>query len=367
MTQGMEDIITLLLDESFHNWLLGKASPSELKKWDTWRNFSTENKELYLKAVQLGESMKFNVAEGPVIDSEWDKLKEGLKLDKKTGKAIQTFSALPRLSSQRRRYDSWVRFAAVAFAATVLIAIIIWFDSSQKEAKIAERESYQLISTEYGQRATIRLPDGTKIVLNANSTLRYPAVWLQSSAHRFELKGEAYFAVAKSLDVPRDEFIVHTTDGTITVTGTRFAVYERGSGTRVVVEEGGVEVSSDDARLVDLNSLTKIQLTPGDLLQFKKGKQTLKPISVNIKPFVTWWKNAMIFEKTPFKEILQRLEETYGVRVKVSDKRLLQRTLSGSIQNQNLIVVTDALANAMQVPVRREGTLIIFGEGEVSF
>ncbi|MFQ5677149.1 MAG: FecR family protein, partial [bacterium] len=229
------------------------------------------------------------------------------------------------------------------------------------------QESYQLISTEYGQRATIRLPDGTKIVLNANSTLRYPAVWKQSSTHRLELTGEAYFAVTKSRDVPRDEFNVHTADGTITVTGTRFVVYERGSGTRVVVEEGGVEVSSYDTRVVDLDSLSKTRLTPGHLLQFTKGKQTLKSVSVNIKPFVTWWKKAMILEQTPFKDILQRLEETYGVQVIVSDKRLLQKTLSGSIENQNLGVVTDALANALKVPVRREGALIIFGKGEVPF
>lgn len=363
----MADIISLLLDESFHSWLLGKAPPSDLKKWDAWRNYSTENEELYLKAVQFLESMRFNVTESPVIDSEWNKLKQGLKLDKETGEASQTYSAPTGPYTQRRRYNSWERFAAVAFAATVLITLIMLFDSSQKEAKFSRQESYQLISTEYGQRATIRLPEGTKIVLNANSTLRYPAVWMPSSTPRFELQGEAYFAVTKSSDVPWDEFIVHTTDGTITVTGTRFVVYERGSGTRVVVEEGGVEVSSDDTRLVDLDSLTKTQLTSGHLLQFTKGKQTLKPVSVNIKPFVTWWKNAMIFEQTPFKEILQRLEETYGVQVKVSDKRLLRRTLSGSIQNQNLVVVTDALANALKVPVRREGALIVFGEGEVSF
>ncbi|MFQ5603526.1 MAG: FecR family protein [bacterium] len=294
-------------------------------------------------------------------------MKARLQLDKSLEEATQAFAARTRPYLHRRKYDSWVRFAAVAFAATILIALITWFDFFQRETKIAERETYQLISTEYGQRATIKLPEGTKIVLNANSTLRYPAVWVPSSTHRFELQGEAYFAVTKSLDEPRGKFFVHTTDGTIAVTGTRFVVYERGNGTRVVVEEGGVEVSSVDTRLVDLDSLTKAQLTSGHLLQFTKGKQTLNPISVNIKPFVTWWKKAMILEQTPFKEIVQRLEETYGVRVKILDKRLLKRTLSGSIENQNLVVVTDALANALKVPVHREGSLIIFGEGEVSF
>ncbi len=75
----------------------------------------------------------------------------------------------------------------------------------------------------------------------------------------------------------------------------------------------------------------------------------------------------MILEQTPFKEIVRRLEETYGVTVKVSDRRLLQRTLSGSIENQNLEIVTDALANALEVPVRRDGEVIIFGDGKISF
>jgi len=350
------------MDESFQNCLLGKGSPSEHKKWDAWRNRSAENKELYEKAVRLWESIRFSAAEGPLINSEWNKLKERLKLDKSLEEAVQPASPLIQPYLQRRRYAGWLRFGAVAFAAIVLMAFIRWFGSFQEEAKISERESYQLVSTEYGQRATIRLPEGTKIVLNANSTLRYPAVWMQSSTYRFELKGEAYFAVSKSTDVPRDDFIVHTNDGTIIVTGTRFVVYERGNGTRVVVEEGGVEVSSDDTRAVDLESLAKTQLSSGRLIQFTKGQPMPKPISVNIKPFVTWWKNAMILEQTPFKEIVRRLEETYGVTVKVSDKRLLQRTLSGSIENQNLEIVTDALANALKIPVRREGEVIIFGD-----
>lgn len=363
----MKDLISLLVDESFQNWLSGKGSPSEHKKWEAWRNRSAENQKLYKKAANFWESLRFNVAHRPVVDSEWDKLKAGLKLDKNSDEAIQTLFSRNRLYPQRRRRDNWVRFGAVAFAATVLIAFIAWFVSFQKEAKFTERESYQLVSTEYGQRATIRLPEGTEIVLNANSTLRYPVVWKKFSEYIFELTGEAYFAVSKSSDVPRDDFIVHTTDGTITVTGTRFVVYERGKGTRVVVEEGGVEVSSDDPGVVDSDFLKKTLLSPGRLVQFTKGQPMPKPISVNIKPFVTWWKNAMILEQTPFKEIVRRLEETYGVTVKVSDRRLLQRTMSGSIENQNLEIVTDALANALKVPVRREGEVIIFGDGKVSF
>lgn len=368
MTQGKENFTSLFMDESFQNYLLGKGSPTEYKKWEAWRNRSAENRELYDKAVRLWESIRFNAAEGPQINSEWNKLKERLKLDKSFEEAVQSSPPLIQSYLQRRKHAGWLRFGAVAFAAIVLMAFIRWFGFFQEEAKISERESYQLVSTEYGQRATIRLPEGTKIVLNANSTLRYPAVWIQSSSYRFELKGEAYFAVSKSTDVPRGDFIVHTNDGTITVTGTRFVVYERGNGTRVVVEEGRVEVSSsDDRRLVDLESLAKTQLSSGRLVQFTKGQPMPKPISVNIKPFVTWWKNAMILEQTPFKEIVRRLEETYGVTVKVSDKRLLQRTLSGSIENQNLVIVTDAIASALEVPVRREGDVIIFGDGKVSF
>ncbi|NIS27550.1 DUF4974 domain-containing protein [candidate division KSB1 bacterium] len=266
------------------------------------------------------------------------------------------------LRARRQRKDAWIRFVAVAFATVVLIALIARYVPFQDRDELGEETDYQLVSTEYGQRVKIKLPEGTEIILNANSKLKYPAVWSRSTSHRFDLQGEAYFAVTPSSGVQFEKFFVHTVDGTIKVTGTRFAVYERGQGTRVVVEEGGVEVSSEDTKTVNPDTFATASLTSGQMLRFGKGTRVLSPRKINIQPYVTWWKNQMILDETPFEDIVQRLEETYGVVVKVSDKRLVKKTLSGSIENENLVVVTDALANALMVSVQRDRQVITFGK-----
>ncbi|MGH7457451.1 MAG: DUF4974 domain-containing protein, partial [bacterium] len=75
----------------------------------------------------------------------------------------------------------------------------------------------------------------------------------------------------------------------------------------------------------------------------------------------TWWRDHLILEDTPFEQVVHRLEETYGIEVKVKDKRLLRRTLSGSIENRDLEVIIEALAKALRVPVHREGQAVVFG------
>ncbi|NIR52203.1 DUF4974 domain-containing protein [candidate division KSB1 bacterium] len=358
----MHDLNSLLENEPFQRWLSGNASAQEAQKWENWLNESEENRQLYQTALKFWRSVQFRIDSVSDVDEEWSKLSKRLKVGQTTSGRAPAFSGGPLLRARRQRKDAWIRFVAVAFATVVLIALIARYVPFQDRDELGEETDYQLVSTEYGQRVKIKLPEGTEIILNANSKLKYPAVWSRSTSHRFDLQGEAYFAVTPSSGVQFEKFFVHTVDGTIKVTGTRFAVYERGQGTRVVVEEGGVEVSSEDTKTVNPDTFATASLTSGQMLRFGKGTRVLSPRKINIQPYVTWWKNQMILDETPFEDIVQRLEETYGVVVKVSDKRLVKKTLSGSIENENLVVVTDALANALMVSVQRDRQVITFGK-----
>jgi ferric-dicitrate binding protein FerR (iron transport regulator) len=286
-----------------------------------------------------------------------------LDLETERPELVQKFSTQKVPSYQHRQTrGAWVRFAVAAFATMIIFAIVMRYGPFRNSKEMPDKGKLQYVSTEYGQRATINLPEGTTIILNANSTLSYPAVWMQETPRRLELKGEAYFDVSARRKGPQEEFTVYTSDGAIKVIGTQFVVYERGNGTRVVVEEGDVEVVSFDTKVKGFDTDSIVLLKPGYMLEFQKGAQKLLPRTVDVKPYTTWWQNQLILNETPFKEIVQRIEETYGILVNVTDKRLLLRTLSGSIENQNLVVVTDALANALRVPVRREGQVITFGD-----
>lgn len=352
----MQDLNSLLADESFQHWLSQKASRKEKDKWDKWLRASADHGLLYQEALKIWKSSQFRQAKPPKLDREWEKLSVRLNLKRNVIPEIAT-----QVYSRRSRRDAWARFGAIAVAFAIVIAIMyrVDFFKNQEETRLHE---FQTMSTEFGQRATIHLPEGTTIVLNANSSLRYPADWTGNRLREIELRGEAYFDVSPQMRKDRADFLVRTNDGLVKVVGTRFVVYERGQGTRVVVESGKVRVAPGAAETPDRSSVPEVLLNSGHLLHFQKGSQPAEPRVVNIEPYVTWWQAEMIFENTPFREIVQRLEETYGVEVRVSDARLLEKTLSGSIENQNLIIVTDALAKALRISVRRRGHLITFGK-----
>ncbi len=359
MIEKTDEILDLLLDESFQRWLSGQATEEEEQDWNKWLQESPSNPRKLAEARRVWRAAKFRTTSEPEVGREWTNLACRLNLNAASSEtAVEQPSRAEWAYPQRQRRESWMRFATVAFAVAVLAFIFIrvlspWRSGGPNSAQL------QAISTDYGQRATINLPDETTIILNANSTLRYPAVWKPGTSHRFELSGEAYFDVENLKRHPGEAFVIFTHDGTVRVTGTRFVVYDRGEGTRVVVAEGSVAVKSAPAQSTE--QVHEVDVKPGRLLHFKRGSSELTPRQVAIEPYITWWQKQFVLQRTPFKEIVQRLEETYGVRVKVMDERLLRRTLSGTIENQSIVTVTDALATALKVPVTREGQVIIFG------
>ena len=96
----------------------------------------------------------------------------------------------------------------------------IVYDMQGAENQKAAPEIYNTIETPKGGKYQLILPDGSKVWMNAASSLRFPAVFKGKERH-VELTGEAYFEVAKNKKLP---FTVQTKDQTIYVTGTQFNV-----------------------------------------------------------------------------------------------------------------------------------------------
>ena len=355
--QTRNDLIALLSDESFQRWLAGKASPDEISHWTQWVSESPRHEELRAHALKLWRLMRFRPAALPDIAQELQKLQQRLAAPK-TKSAASSDLTIPRAAQRHERAPdfAWNRFGALAAAAVIVMAVLGTYLSWSKRSA---RDQTQSIATTFGERTQLVLPDSSKIILNANSSLHYPAVWTATTPRRFDLKGEAYFEVASRQQGPQHDFVVHTNDGTVRVVGTHFVVYDRGRGTRVVVAEGGVEVAVADT--VSTSPLAKALLTPGNFVHFYKGSRTLAPSSVPPGPDMTWWRDQLVLQNTPFEQVLHRLEETYGIHMEVKDEHLLKRKLSGTIENRNLEVIAEALARALRVAVRREGQTVIFG------
>lgn len=346
---------SLMTNESFQGWLSNTDSAEENKQWSDWLKSDPRHREIYREALELWQLGQFKSASLPDVNQEWKKLQHRLNL--KTEKSASIIDLSAKKASSRWEFSarsSWLRYGAIA--AALLLIFLTWHPFPRIMYK--NSHAFQTISTEYGQRVKITLPEGTTIILNANSTLHYPTEWTEKTLRQFKLQGEAYFIVTSN---PRNKFIVTTNDGKVQVTGTRFAVYERGLGTRVAVEDGHVEVVVTSETPDDVSS-TSVLLKSGDMVQFQEGNQSLNPQSVNILVYTSWWSDQLVFDNSPFKDIVGRLKETYGVNIEIRDDGLLKRRLSGSIENTSLQIITEALAKALQVPVHREGKIIIFGD-----
>ncbi|MCB1128051.1 MAG: FecR domain-containing protein, partial [Verrucomicrobiae bacterium] len=235
---------------------------------------------------------------------------------------------------------------AASLALLMLIALAAWWGLSRWSG--AELTT---LRTGAGERQTHALPDGSTVILNANSMIQYVA----RSPRELTLAGEAYFEVVPARS-PGDHFRVKTRDGRVTVMGTRFAVYDRGAGTRVAVAEGRVAVEpfGDGPGFAG-----RCELTADQLVRIRAGQ--VPPAVERPAPHtLSWWQPTIDLDRTAFGEILNRLRETYNLDIEVSDSSLLTKTLSGRLENGDPDVILHTLATVMQVEMHRQGDQVRF-------
>ncbi|MDF2856025.1 MAG: hypothetical protein K0Q87_1876 [Neobacillus sp.] len=167
-----------------------------------------------------------------------------------------------------------------------------------------EFEGENIIRTALGQQIQVQLVDGSKIWLNAGTSLKYDTkMYRQSSTRSVEINGEAYFEIAKN---PQRPFIVKTGSQKITVLGTHFNVcaYNNELGERTTLLEGSVSISSGKDILF---------LKPGE--QVSVDRQTIKKIKVNAESFVAWKDGMFSFNEDNLADIMKRISRWYDIDV----------------------------------------------------
>ncbi|RYG03403.1 MAG: DUF4974 domain-containing protein [Chitinophagaceae bacterium] len=199
---------------------------------------------------------------------------------------------------------------------------IIYTGGSQKEPII----SYNTLRTPKGGFYQLSLSDGSKLWLNAASSIRYPVVFSETE-RVVELNGEAYFEVAKDSKRP---FTVKTDGMEVQVLGTHFNVmaYNNESAVKATLLEGSVKIKTpgNDALL-----------TPGQQAKLNSADRNLEVLSnVNVEEVVAWKNGYFQFERVGTEELMRQIERWYDVDVKF-DGPVRPRVFGGKIaRNSNL-------------------------------
>lgn len=163
------------------------------------------------------------------------------------------------------------------------------------------------LSTANGQTYQIRLPDGSKVWLNAASSLSYSPILIKDGKRRVKLKGEAYFEISKDKSKP---FIVSTDRQEIEVLGTIFNVnaYTNEPNTRTTLLEGAIRVrTGDNEKLVK----------PGEQAIAEGQRIQIRPIDV--ENVVDWKRGDFYLNHVNFKEAMRKIARWYNVDVIYED------------------------------------------------
>jgi len=192
----------------------------------------------------------------------------------------------------------------------------------------AQVEKVKLLekSNEAGQKSTLKLPDGSVVILNSKSKLFVPEKFTQEN-RVVELVGEAYFDIVSN---PSKPFIVKTNNAEVKVLGTAFNLKNNSTQDEVIlnVVEGKVQFSGNSKE-------ENLFVTAHEAAVLDVATGKLKPVSFD-QDAIAWSKGELVFNSTSFQEIISMLESWYGVKIETKRNFILQNGFTGRYKNASL-------------------------------
>ncbi|MBW8770561.1 MAG: FecR domain-containing protein [Gemmatimonadetes bacterium] len=238
----------------------------------------------------------------------------------------------PPIPLHRRSWTGRQALRWLATAAALTLAVGgTWY------SRVSSAPHYRTASTARGQRATLRLDDGTQVILGPASTLRYDVT---SRARRVELSGLAQFHVVHDAARP---FVVHAAGVEATDVGTEFTVRAFGDEDAVVLavtegeialrgSTGGLSLTAGQVGRVDAKGIQRLAGTPSDYAQWVGGQ--------------------LAFQNATLSDVARELARWFDADVRV-DARVAQRRVSATYASPTLDGVLSAITRATGIRVER--------------
>lgn len=217
------------------------------------------------------------------------------------------------------------RIAAILLIPVLMICAWQFYQGSMRKSSMLS------FTANPGMTAQVKLPDGSVVMLNSNSTLSYPAEF-DGKQREVKLLGEAYFEVSKD---PKHPFIVNTPyQASIKVYGTKFNVeaYAKDSMLTASLKEGSIALSY----LGKDGKMKEQMLLPGQSVSYRDHELPTLMADDIVDINTAWTQGKIIFRNTPLKEVIHELEKTYNVRFLVRNPKVYANRFTGTLDGQHL-------------------------------
>jgi len=248
----------------------------------------------------LEMTSKFKVpASSQSKEAAWDKLVQSIDQKEKQEAKVVMFAS---------------RKVWYSIAASLVVLFTI--------AALTYRYSTVEIELSKGEITNRILPDGSEVQLNADSKISYRKFgWLLN--REIKLNGEAFFSVKHG-----NKFTVITDyNRKVTVTGTKFNVFARGTEYEVKCFEGSVVVETPTTK--------PISVTKGNGVKFSKVEEVPNPIILDSIPAPTWTKGEFYFNNTPLRLVFDELSRQFNVSI-MSDAETETRNYTGFFKRDRM-------------------------------
>lgn len=305
------------------SFFAGEISDDEISQLKSWLELDPINRRIFNEENELWqESCFYNQIEHYKTHTAWNEISARLKLgNKRSG---------PLIIIGKNRYRTLLVAASVAFLVSIAG---LGFGLIKSKAYQHISSATTFIATQEGEKSHIVLPDSTKIILNAGSTLQYNGNY-NINSRNVSLTGEAFFEVQTNPDKP---FRVQVNSMTITATGTSFNVLSYG-------DEDCIETTLKEGKIqVSVKGQKTITLKAGQQVVFFKKSEEIIVRNVDEDTYTSWKENKLRFHDTPFVEVMRKLSRNYNVQIDIVNPDLLDLTYTATFIDESIEEVMQML------------------------
>lgn len=264
--------------------------------------------------------------------------------------AIKKKAFLKMHQQERKSRQRRVLMYVGSVAATLLLLIGIKYIVTEDAMDgLLRAEVMELMADVYdeevevptGEKMTLMLADGTKIIANSRTIVRYPKRF-DGESREVYVKGEAYFDVAHDAEHP---FLVHSDNFRVKVLGTKFNVnnYDT-SDSQVVLVQGSVELKTTNN--------DRVRMKPNELVNLQEGGFAEKRL-VNTDEYTCWMQGMINLDGEGLESVAQRLGHYYGVTIlfddEISDDKLYGKLVLSDHVNEVLRAIETMTKTRMKI------------------
>lgn len=244
------------------------------------------------------------------------------------------------IGMETHRPSLWRRLPQLAAAVLLPLFIALSLYLMYENRQLAD--DVMVVATAPGERATVTLPDGTSVMLNAESRLSYQPKEYHRKERKIGFSGEGYFQVRKHRKLP---FTIDAKGLRVEVLGTTFNLQARQDTplAELVLEEGVVCVEAT-------KSHQQVVLHPAQKAVLDRCSGSIRVFDEKDYERVTAWKRGdMVFRNLPFPEVVRAVEERYRVRFHFVDTACPTDLFTGTLPLTDLNEMMDIIEKSFHL------------------